>query len=196
MPISIRAQITGLPDQIQRFKNAELNLQAFEIGEIINWALDGVKMEAQSRAPVRTGTLRNSIINYMISDTAGECVVLAPYGAAVEFGYVAKGGKRVPGQNYFTPAAIHGAQMLTNELKLYVVKAYQGQRIQPKHAARTGGGKGSSSHKYLYKIQTGSGSKYVYSKKSTTVTSFRPLLYPGPGKTFPKQRSRRRSRTR
>lgn len=189
---SIGVKITGLDEQITRFKNAELNLQPHEIGEIINWALDGVKMEAQKNAPVRTGTLRNSIINYMINEFAGECVALAPYAGAVEFGYVNKAGKSVPGRKYFTPAAVHGAKALVDELKLYTVKSFQGARLKPRSAARSSG-KGDIGHKYLYKVSTGSGFRYVYSKKSTTVTSFRPLLRPGTRKQFPRPRAGKRS---
>lgn len=196
MSVRIGVSITGLDPQITRFKNAELNLQNFEIGEIINWALDIVKREAQSNAPFRTGTLRNSIVNYMISDLAGECVAMAPYAPEVEFGYVNRAGVSVPGRKFFTPAAIHGGKALVDELRLYVIRSFEGKKIRPKTATRTSGGKGSITHKYLYKVQTGAGPRYVYSKKSTTVTSYRPLLYPGTGKAIPKRRAGRRSRGR
>jgi hypothetical protein len=159
------------------FKNMELGLQPHQIGEIINFVCEQVKMEAQSRAPVVTGNLRDSITHWMNTELSGEVGALAPYAAAVEFGYTGRGGKHIAGKKYFTPAAIHGRQLLIDELMKYTVSLTKGGKPQIPHAPKGTKG-GIRSHKFLYKVNTGAGTRYVYGKKSQTKTTFRQLLRP------------------
>src|ERR1044071_4181266 len=170
--------VKGIEKVQQNLKIVETGLQDFQIGEIINFVCDTVKDEARSKAPVRTGTLRDSIVHWMNNELSGEVAALAPYAAAVEFGYTTKSGKRIPGAKYFTPAAIHGRKLLLDELKKYAIELAKGNPVKPPRGDVGEGKGGARAHKYLYKVNTGAGVKYVYGKKGQTRTSFRPLLHP------------------
>ena len=170
--------VKGIEKVQQNLKIVETGLQDFQIGEIINFVCDTVKDEARSKAPVRTGTLRDSIVHWMNNELSGEVAALAPYAAAVEFGYTTKSGKKVPGAKYFTPAAIHGRKLLLDELKKYAIELAKGNAVKPPTAARGIGKGGAKAHKFLYKIQTGSGVRYFYGKKNQTVTTHRQRLRP------------------
>lgn len=185
-------EVKGLDEMKQRFSTMLNAVQDREIGEIINFALAQVETEAKSKAPVRTGRLRDSIVHYMISDLSGECIAQAPYAAAQEWGYTAASGGHIPGKNYFTPAAMHGRQTLITELNKYLIAATKGTKPTAPHAARgSRGGGGSGTHKYLQKISTGAGTRYVYAK-TTTATKFRLRLKPGgrksPGTSFSRKK--------
>lgn len=170
--------VKGVEKVQQNLKIVQTGLQDFQIGEIINFVCDTVKDEARSKAPVRTGTLRDSIVHWMNNELSGEVAALAPYAAAVEFGYTNKSGKRVPGAKYFTPAAIRGRQLLIDTLSKYAVELTKGNPVKPVRGDRGEGKGGARAHKFLYKVNTGAGVRYVYGKKSQTRTTFRPLLKP------------------
>lgn len=181
--LKLGVSITGIPENIERMKNISLGLQPHEIGEIINYVCNIVRGEIQALAPMRTGRLRDSIINYMNTETSGEVAATAPYAMAVEYGYTSKGGTKVPGANFFRPPAIKGGKLLKDELLKYTIALTQGLKVKAPRAPRGTGGRGSiRAHKYLYVVETGAGKRYVYGKKSQTRTSFRPLLKPGPRK--------------
>jgi hypothetical protein len=171
--------VKGIDEQVARFKRLQGDLQAFEIGEIINFALAQVETEAKSQAPVFTGALRNSIVHYMINDFSGECIVGVPYAAAQEYGYTTPSGGRVPGKNYFMPAAMHGQKTLIAELNKYIATACKGQvdAKPPKAAKGTRGGL-SSARKYQFKQATGAGTRYIYAK-TTQASKFRMIRKPG-----------------
>jgi hypothetical protein len=172
-------EVKGLDELSQRFATMQNDVQNAQIGEIINFALAQVEGEAKSKAPVRTGRLRDSIVHYMISDLSGECVAQAPYAGAQEYGFIGKNGQRIPGKNYFMPAAMHGKQTLIAELNKYLIAACQGRHPQAPRAARGARGSGTGGvHKYLQKIQTGAGTRYVYAK-TTAATKFRFQGKPG-----------------
>ncbi|HJX79138.1 HK97 gp10 family phage protein [Glutamicibacter sp.] len=166
-----------MDENIKLFNNISLGLQNHQIGEIINWVCAQVAAEAQSKAPVVTGTLRDSITHWMNNELSGEVGAMVDYAAAVEFGYTNRAGKKVPGRKYFTPAAIHGQKMLLDELLKYTVALTKGGQPKPPHAEHGSKG-GARAHKFLYKVQTGAGTRYVYGKKTQTKTSFRQLLRP------------------
>lgn len=176
---SLSMKITGMDENIKKFERMSLALQPHQIGEIINYVCYMVATEAQSKAPVVTGTLRDSITYWMNNELSGEVGALAPYAAAVEYGYTSKSGKKIPGAKYFTPAAIHGQKMLLDELTQYTVELTKGGQPRVKTAPR-GAGKGGAmrAHKYLYKVQTGAGFRYVYGKKGQTKSRFGVRLHP------------------
>ncbi|GEM_PF-4850081 len=179
-------QVTGIPEQIIRFKALTEALQPVNIGEIINFALSNVESEAQGRAPVLTGRLRDSIVHYMLNEFSGECIALAPYANAQENGFTTSRGANIPGKHYFMPAAIHGAKILTDEMNKYIAAVVKGLRpTVPRgdKGSRGGGGgvarsHGQAAHKYLQKISTGAGFRYVYAK-TTAPSKFRFQGKPG-----------------
>lgn len=185
--------VTGINELEKGFKNFLGDVQAFQIGEIINFALAQIEVEAKSKAPVLTGALRDSIVHYMITDLSGECLVQVPYAAAQEYGFTTPGGFHVPGKKYFTPAAIHGKATFLTELNKYLKTALTGVVVRPPRAPRgsRGGGGGASGgvHKYLQKIRTGAGYRYVYAK-TTVPTKFRFQANPG-GRKQPSTRFHR-----
>lgn len=170
-------KVSGVEENIARLKNVEIGLQNHEIGEVINYVCSIVANQAKAAAPVRTGRLRDSIVYYMNNELSGEVAAVAPYASAVEYGYTKKNGTRVPGANFFRPAAIMGGKLLKTELLKYTIAITKGEKVKPPTAPRTSG-KGSTSHKYLYKMKVGGRTRYVYSKDSTTISSFRQRLKP------------------
>lgn len=188
--------VTGLPENIERFNKMTIGLQPHQIGEIINWVCSVVENEARTAAPVITGRLRDSIVHWMNNELSGEVGALAEYAAAVEFGYTKKSGTRVPGQKYFTPAAIHGGKLLVDELKQYTQALIEGRTVSPKTAStgasRGVGGRGGSRavHKYLFVEETGAGKRYHYAPKKYVVTKRKFQGKPGPYKQ-PKSMFRR-----
>jgi len=175
MPIRVTA--TGFKEMETRFKVMETAFQAHEIAEIINYALQNVVDLAYSKAPVLTGTLRSSINHVMLSDYSGEAFVGVPYAAAQEYGFITKNGARIPGKNYFMPAAMAGQKLLITELRKYIAANSDGRKVEPPHAQK-GGGRG---RKYLYKEVTGAGVRYHYAK-TTQTTKFHFRGKPGPRK--------------
>ena len=113
---------------------------------------------------------------------------------AQEWGFVTPKGAHVPGKNYFTPAAIHGRATFVAEMNKYLKLAMTGAVVKPPHAARgsRGGGGGASGgvHKYLQKVRTGAGSRYIYAK-TTAATKFRFQGKPG-GRKQPSTRFQRK----
>ena len=83
---AVNITYTGLDETITKFKNFLGDIQAFQIGEIINFALAQIEVEAKSKAPVLTGRLRDSIVHFMLNDLSGECTALAPYAAGTGMG--------------------------------------------------------------------------------------------------------------
>jgi hypothetical protein len=162
--------VTGWKEQEQRFKIMSTAFQSFEIAEIINYALQQVVDLAYMKAPVFTGALRASINHVMLSDYSGEAFVGVPYAAAQEYGFVTKQGARIPGKNYFMPAAMAGQKTLIAELKKYVAANAAGKKTAPPHAQKGGGTRGGG-RKYQYKEITGAGVRYHYAK-TTASTKF------------------------
>jgi hypothetical protein len=173
--------VTGMKEQVARFKIMETSFQAHEIREIIAFALQEVVDLARAKAPVLTGALKESITYTMTSDYAGEASVGVPYGAAQEYGFITQGGKRIAGKGYFAPAATKGQATLVAELKKYIAANTQGTHVDPPHA-RQGGGGGGGAHKYLRKEVTGAGTRYIYGPKRTTTTKRKVQYKPGPKK--------------
>jgi hypothetical protein len=165
----------------QHMQQMEMNFAAEVIGGFIDIALQFVEDKSRSSAPVQRGTLRDSISHYMTSLLAGECIVAVPYALPVEYGYMSRGGRRVPGRNFFRPAALDGFNMLKDMLKKFIGDNVKGPAATPGHKATVGGG--GRPHKYLYKVTTGSGTKYYYSPG--TQTRFTTPLKRGPGKSQP-----------
>jgi hypothetical protein len=175
MPFKVTA--TGFKEQETRFNVMSTAFQAFEIAEIINYALQNVVDLAYAKAPVFTGALRSSINHVMLSDYSGEAFVGVPYAAAQEYGFMTKNGVRIPGKNYFMPAAMAGQKLLITELRKYIAANATGKKVEPPHAQK-GGGRGK---KYQFKEVTGAGVRYHYAK-TTQATKFHFRGKPGPRK--------------
>jgi hypothetical protein len=193
--VSFNIQDKGLPESIDHISTMQRNFTAQPIGQIVDIALQQVQDEAQGNAPVFTGTLRGSIQHQMTGPTAGECFVGVDYAAAQEFGFIAKNGNRIPGKNYFSPAAIHGRLALIKMLQDFAKlnATHDGAKRAASSLQPPSGRKGAVSHKFLYKRLTGAGKPtYVYGKKSTTVTRRKALLRPGSGKQYRQTGKRRK----
>jgi hypothetical protein len=196
-PLSLSIKEVGLAETLDHIHTMQRNFASNSVGQIVDIALQIVQDEAQSRAPVFTGRLRDSIAHQMTGPTMGECFVGVEYGAAQEFGFVGANGQRSPGKNYFKPAVIHGKaellKMLQEYMKLNTTPqgAKQASSGFKGRGGRTGGAGGA--HKYQYKRANAQGKfTYYYGKKSTTVTRRKALLHPGPGKQF-RQGGKRRN---
>ena len=162
-------------------KQMQINFAPEVIGGFIDIALQAVEDTARGNAPVLRGTLRDSIIHYMINVMAGECIVGVSYGLPVEYGYMSKGGKRIPGKNFFRPAATAGYQLLLKMLKDFVGENVKGIAPTPSHRAAAGG---QRPHKYLYKRVNAEG-KITYYYSPGTQTRFTTPLKRGAGKAQP-----------
>ena len=178
--ISIGVSAIGVKEQVQRFTNISGNFEAWRIAEIINYCLQNIEDGAKSKAPVLTGTLRDSIGHFMISENfpliAGECYVGVDYGAAVEYGYVGSGGNRVPGRNYFTPSAIRGQNLFNKMMKEYMQANVKGVIYTPPSAPK---GK-ARAHKYQSVTVTATGKKrYKYAPDRGTVSRRYFIRQPG-----------------
>lgn len=163
-------------------KQMEMNFAAEVIGGFIDIALQYVEDTGRGNAPVDKGTLRDSIIHYMISVMAGECIVGVPYGMPVEYGYMSRGGRRIPGKNFFRPAARGGFELLKRMLKQFIGENAKGIAPTPAHRAAAGGSQ--KAHKFLYKTQTSVGKPKYYYSPGTQVRRTTPLIR-GPGKSQP-----------
>lgn len=173
--IPIKVTELGSQQVLDHLMTMQRNFTAGIIGQFIDIALQAVEDEAKGNAPVLTGRLRDSIVHQMLSDNAGICFVGVDYGAAQEWGYHNRAGVFVPGKNYFAPAVIHGKKLLMDMLTKYVQQnsTPAGAKTASSQGPRgTGGtrGTGTGPHKYLYKVQTGSRTRYVYGKKDQTIT--------------------------
>ncbi len=160
----------GINEVITKFKNAQGNFEAWRIVEIIRYCLQHVVDEARGRAPVRTGALRDSIDHIMLSENfpmiVGEAFVGAPYGAAVEYGYVAANGTKVKGANYFMPAAMRSRKMFSDMIKQYIKATVDGVAYTPPSSGR-GGSKRFK--KFQFKQEVGGKTRYKYGPKRGTV---------------------------
>jgi hypothetical protein len=195
--IGLNVKEVGLVETIDHIATMQRNYTANSIGQLVDIALQMIQDEAQSRAPVFTGRLRDSIAHQMTGPTSGICFVGVEYGAAQEFGFIGTNGQRSPGKNYFRPAAIHGRaeliKMLQEYMRLNSTRAGAKQVASGGFKGRAGRVGGAGAHKYQYKRVNAQGRfTYYYGKKSTTVTRRKALLHPGSGKQF-RQTGRRRN---
>ena len=177
-------QVSKLPQNDKfaaHMKQMEMNFAPEVIGGFIDIALQNVEDVARGNAPVLRGALRDSIIHYMIDLMSGECIVGVPYALPVEYGYMSRGGKRIPGRNFFRPAATGGYQLLLRMLKQFIGENVKGIAPTPSHRATAGG---QRSHKYLYKTVTSTGKIKYYYSPGTQVRRTTPL-FRGPGKSQP-----------
>lgn len=181
----------GVNEVITKFKNAQGNFEAWRISEIIKYCLQTIVDEARGRAPVQTGFLRDSIDFIMLSENfpniIGEAFVGAEYGAAVEYGYVSQSGSKIPGANYFMPAAIRGRKTFQDMIKQYIKAVVQGVPFNPP-ASRSGGSKRT---KFMQKQKTGGKTRYIYGPKRGTKGRFFNTLKPS-GRKQPSNRFSRR----
>lgn len=167
----------------QHLHQMELNFAPEVIGGFIDIALQTVEDQGKATAPVLSGATRDSIIHYMIDVLSGECIVGVPYALPIEYGYMSRGGKRVPGKNYFRPAARNGYDLLKKMLKDFIAMNAAGITPTPTHRAVAGGG-GERAHKYQYKrISTTGKSTYYYTPGAQG--RFTTPLRRGPGKSQP-----------
>lgn len=173
-----------LPDNAKfgaHMKQMEMNFAPEVIGGFIDIALQAVEDESRANAPVDRGILRDSIQHYMIAVMAGECIVAAPYGIPVEYGYMSRGGKRIHGRNFFRPAVVNGYKLLLDMLKKFIGENVRGKAPTPAHRAAAGG---QRPHKYLYKRVNADGKTTYYYSPGVT-TRFTTPLKRGPGKSQP-----------
>lgn len=185
--------VMGVREQVQRFTNMTGNFDPHNISEIVNFCLQSVEDGAKSSAPVLSGFLKDSISHYMISEgfptISGECFVGAEYGAAVEFGYVGRGGDRVPGRNYFTPNAIKGQNLFRKMMNDFIRQNSLGQKVAIPSASK---GKGKKPTKFQFKQKTGAGTRYKYAPDRGTITRRFFIGQPGgrkqPGTSFGRPR--------
>lgn len=92
--MSVRVHVTK-----NRLPGLELRLSD-RVRGVTRFTAERVVEEAKSRAPVRTGTLRDSIRVRRVNQYRNDVVVGAPYGQFVEFGT-----SRMAAQPFFIPAA-------------------------------------------------------------------------------------------
>lgn len=188
---ALKAEVFGVEKTQLYFNNVKGDFEAWRFVEIVNFCLRKIEDEAKAKAPVVSGFLRDSIGSMMVSEKfptiSGECFVSAPYGSAVEHGYISRAGNRVPARHFFTPAAIRGQVLFRKMIQDYIREAVTtGKLINPPSVTR---GKGKQT-KFQFKQRTGSGTRYKYGPDRFTVSKFTFLRKPG-GRKQPSTRFQR-----
>jgi len=111
MPM-LEMKITGLREVDNALKQLPLKLQRKVLSQAASAGATVIKKEAKRLAPVQTGTLKKSIVAKKKKGSKAwfPIYLIGPsqqgwYGRLVEFGWMAKGARFIPGTRWLTKAA-------------------------------------------------------------------------------------------
>lgn len=104
-------QIDGLAELIDRFEAFQQNITAQVMPAVLSRTLELAEVTARDFVPVRTGFLRDSIHQEIISDFEGQLIADAPYA-----GFVENGTSKMVAQPFMQPAAEEAQRSIVNIL--------------------------------------------------------------------------------